>query len=127
MTMSQRLRENIKKHDPTFNIQVWTSLNLIDGTCVFSHVFKHWFFDCKLMYGHLLIFILKNLNFVLFAFEDFFSLEGPFCLLVCFAEGGGENHFLILQFFDAFILEWNNPFIWFLKLLIVKIHLGSRH
>ena len=107
----------------TLNIKIRAGLNVVDFDCVFAHVLEHWLLDGQLMDGHLLVFILKNLNLVLFALEDFLSLEEPFGLLVSLAEGGGEDNLLLLELLDALVLQWNDPFIRFLKMKMLLLFL----
>lgn len=99
----------------TFNIKIGSSLYSIAGHSVFAHVLVHGLLDGQLVDGHLLVLILQDLNLVLLALEDLLSLPGPFGLLVCLAEGGSEDNFLILKLLNGLVLEWHNPFIRLLK------------
>ena len=68
------------------------------------------------MNGHLLVLILQDLDLDLLPLEDLLTLEGPLGLLVSLRECGGEDNLLVLELFDGFVLERNDPLVRFLKI-----------
>ena len=76
----------------------------------------HGFVNSQLMYNHNTFFISKLLNGILRTIEDLIPLEGPGSLLILLAELSCEDDLLVLNLFDLFVSEWDNPFLWLLKI-----------
>ena len=72
------------------------------------------------MDGLLLGLVLQQLYLVLLPMEDLITLEGPLGLLVGPAEGGREHDLLVLDLLDGLVLQWDNPFVRFLKIKFVS-------
>ena len=104
----------------TFNIQVSSGLDLIAGHGVLALVLEHRLLDGQLVDGLVLALILQQLDLVLLPMEDLVTLEGPLGLLVRPAEGGREHDLLVLDLLDGLVLQWDNPFVRFLKLEFVR-------
>ena len=99
----------------TFHVEVGPSLDLVDGDRVLAHVLVHRLLDGELVDGQLSALILQHLDLVLLALEDLLAFEAPLGLLVGSAEGGGEDHLLVLQLLDALVLQGDHPLVGFLK------------
>ena len=104
----------------TFNIQVSSGLDLIAGDGVLALVLEHRLLDGQLVDCLVLALILQQLDLVLLPMEDLVTLEGPLGLLVRPAEGGREHDLLVLDLLDGLVLQWDNPFVRFLKLEFVR-------
>ena len=72
------------------------------------------------MDGLVLALVLQQLYLVLLPMEDLITLEGPLGLLVGPAEGGREHDLLVLDLLDGLVLQWDNPFVRFLKIKICQ-------
>ena len=67
------------------------------------------------MDGLVFALVLQQLNLVLLPSENLVTLVGPLGLLVGPAEGGREYDLLVLDLLDGLVLQWDNPFVRFLK------------
>ena len=79
---------------------------MIQSQLLFFDTFSH---DSQSVGG------VQDLNLDLLPLEDLLSFPAPLCFLVCLAEGGSEDHLLVLQLLDSLVLERNNPLIWLLQ------------
>ena len=104
----------------TFNIKISSGLDLIASDGVLALVLKHRLLDGQLVDGLVVALILQQLDLVLLPLEDLVSLEGPLGLLVRPAEGGREHDLLVLDLLDGLVLQWDNPFVRFLKIKICQ-------
>ena len=104
----------------TFNVQVSSGLDLIASHRVLALVLKHRLLDGQLVDRLVLRLVLQQLDLVLLPVEDLFALEGPLGILVRPAEGGREHDLLVLDLLDGLVLQWDNPFVRFLKIKFVS-------
>ena len=119
-TRLDKIEEYKSRFNFTFNIQISSSLDLIASHRVLALVLEHRLLDGQLVDRLVLALILQQFYLVLLPMEDLITLEGPLGLLVRPAEGGREHDLLVLDLLDVLVLQWDNPFVRFLKIKIVQ-------